>query len=291
MGNYDGPHRWSGLLGGLPEGLRRVRPQGAILLLALVVLMGCAGPLVGGSEPVTLQIAGSTSMRPVLEELAKAYQAIHPDVQFQIRGGGSVLGLQDLRAGKADIAAVSWKAESEPVPSGVQAAPIARDSLVILVHPSNRVPGLTLLQLRALYRGETLDWATLGGLSGEPVVVSREDGSGDREAFESLVMGSDRVTLNALVMPTAPAVADYVARHPAAIGYVSLAQLRDDARGLPVEEVAPTPQQVQAGAYHLSRLLYLYANSFPSTAAREFLDFVLSPAGQAVVGRHHVPLR
>ena len=253
--------------------------------------MGCAGPLAGGSEPVTLRIAGSTSMRPVLEELAGAYQATHPNVQFQIRGGGSVLGLQDLRAGKADIAAVSWKAEGEPVPTSVQAAPIARDGIVVLVHPSNRVPGLTLLQLRALYRGETLDWATLGGPSGEPVVISREDGSGDRQAFESLVMGGDRVTLNALVMPTAQAVVDYVARHPAAVGYVSMAQLRDDARTLPIEEVAPTPQQVQAGAYHLSRLIYFYVNISSSPAVRDFLNFVLSPAGQAVVGRHHVPLR
>jgi len=230
-------------------------------------------------------------MRPVLEELAGAYRVTHPNVQFQIRGGGSVLGLQDLQAGKADIAAVSWKAESEPIPPSVQAAPIARDGLVILVHLSNRVPGLTLLQLRALYRGETLDWATLGGPSGEPVVISREDGSGDRKAFESLVMGGDRVTLNALVMPTAQAVVEYVARHPAAVGYVSMAQLRDDARALLVEEVAPTPQQVQTGAYHLGRLLYLYLHSSPSPASRDFLDFVLSPAGQAVVGRHHVPLR
>jgi phosphate transport system substrate-binding protein len=261
-----------------------------MLLLALLVLMGCAGPLAGGSEPVTLRIAGSTSMSPALEELAGAYQAIHPNVQFQIRGGGSVLGLQDLRAGKADIAAMSWKAESEPVPPGVQAAPVARDGLVILVHPSNRVPGLTLLQLRALYRGETLDWSTLGGPSGEPVVISREDGSGDRKAFEYLVMGGDRVTLNALVMPTAQAVADYVARHPAAVGYISMAQLRDDARSLPIEEVAPTPEQIQTGAYHLGRLIYLYVNSPPLPAVRDFLNFVLSPAGQAVVARHHVPL-
>ena len=291
MGRYRSPSRRSGPPGNLPEGLRRARPQGARLLLALLVLMGCAGPLASGSEPATLRIAGSTSMRPVLEELAGAYQATHPNVQFQIRGGGSVLGLQDLRAGKADIAAVSWKAEGEPVPTSVQAASIARDGLAVLVHPSNRVPGLTLLQLRALYRGETLDWATLGGPSGEPVVISREDGSGDRKAFESLVMGSDRVTLNALVMPTAQAVVDYVARHPAAVGYVSMAQLRDDARALPIEGVAPTPQQVQAGAYHLSRLIYFYVNISPSPAVRDFLDFVLSPAGQAVVGRHHVPLR
>jgi phosphate transport system substrate-binding protein len=257
----------------------------------LLMLIGCAEPLARGSAPVTLRIAGSTSMRPVLEELSAAYHAAHPEVQFQIRGGGSVLGLQELQAGKADIAAVSWKADNEPIPPGVQAAPIARDGLVILVHPSNRVRGLTLLQLRGLYRGETPDWAALGGPSGEPVVISRENGSGDRQAFESLVMGGERVTLNALVMPTAQAMVDYVARHPAAVGYGSMAQLRDDTRALPIEEVAPTPQQIQAGAYHLSRLIYLYVNKPPSPAVGDFLDFVLSPAGQSVVGRQHMSLR
>jgi phosphate transport system substrate-binding protein len=253
--------------------------------------MGCSGSLSTEAEPITLRIAGSTSMRPVLEELAETYQANHPNVQFEIRGGGSTMGLQDLRAGKSDIAAVSWQAEGKPVSSNVLAVPIARDGLLILVHPKNKTLGLTLLQLRALYRGETQDWAALGGPATEPVIVSREDGSGDRKAFESLVMSGDRVTLNALVMPTAQAVVDYVARHQAAVGYVSMAQLRDDVRALPIEEVAAAPEQVQAGVYHLGRLLYLYVNDPPSPAVRDFLDFALSTAGQAIITRHHVAIR
>jgi phosphate transport system substrate-binding protein len=262
-----------------------------MLLLTLLLLTGCASSLMGGSEPVTLRIAGSTSMQPVLEDLAETYHTTYPDVLFDIRGGGSALGLQGLLAGKADIAAVSWQAAGEPDERGVQAVPIARDGLVILVHSSNRIRGLTLLQLRALYRGEALDWAALNGPAGEPVIISREEGSGDRRAFEALVMGDDRVTLNALVMPTAQAVVDYVARHPAAVGYASVAQLRDDVRALPIEEVAPDPEQIRAGTYHLRRLLYLYVNKSPSPDVRDFLDFVASAAGQAIVARHHVPLR
>jgi phosphate transport system substrate-binding protein len=266
--------------------------RGMVLLLALSTLTaGCAGAVRGRSEPVTLRIAGSSSMRPLLEELAQAYGDSDSGTLFEIRGGGSMLGLEDLHNGRTDIAAVSWKAEGEPDPSGVQAAPIARDGIVLIVHPSNRTPGLTLLQLRALYRGETLDWAELGGSTGEPLIISREDGSGDRRAFETLVMGDDRVTLNALVMPTAQAVVDYVARHPAAIGYVSLAQVRDDVRALPIEDVGPTSAAIQAGAYHLGRLLYLYVNTSPPEEVRRFLDFVLSPAGQAIVARHHAALQ
>jgi phosphate transport system substrate-binding protein len=236
-------------------------------------------------------MAGSTSMRPVLEDLAEQYHATHPNVLFDIQGGGSELGLQNLLAGKVDIAAVSWKGGSEPDERGIQAVPIARDGLVILIHPSNRVRGLTLLQLRALYRGEMLDWAALNGPAEEPVIISREAGSGDRQAFEALVMGDDRVTLNARVMPTAQAVADYVARHPAAVGYTSVDQVHDGVRALPIEEIAPDSEQIQAGSYHLGRLLYLYVNESPAPDVRDFLNFVLSPAGQAIVAQHHVVLR
>jgi phosphate transport system substrate-binding protein len=104
-------------------------------------------------------------------------------------------------------------------------------------------------------------------------------------------MGDDRVNLNALIMPTAQAAADYVARHPAAIGYVSLAQVRDDVRVLPIEGIVPTAEQVQADAYHLGRLLYLYVDPSPAGDVRDFLDFVLSPAGQAIVARHHAALQ
>jgi phosphate transport system substrate-binding protein len=230
-------------------------------------------------------------MKPLLEDLTEAYQVAHPNVQFELHFGDSAAGLQDLRAGLADLAAVSWKVEGETVPRNLEAVPIGRDGLAVVVHPTNRTPGLTLLQLRALYRGETLDWSALGGPSVEPVIISREDGSGDRQAFESLVMGDDRVTLNALVMPSASAVVDYVAGHPAAVGYVSLAQLGDDVRAVPIEDVNPSAEAVQGGAYHLGRLLYLYVRNPRPTAERGFLDFVLSPAGQAIVARHHAPLR
>jgi phosphate transport system substrate-binding protein len=269
----------------------RKHPPAAILAAALLVVTGCYGPLGVSSEPVRLRISGSTSMAPLLEDLAQAYETAHLNVQFEVRGGDSATGLQDLRADDTDLAAVSWKDESEPTARGLQVVPIARDGLVIIVHPSNRVSGLTLLQLRALYRGETLDWSVLGGSAAEPVIISREDGSGDRQAFESLVMGADRVTLNALVMPSAAAVVDYVTRHPAAVGYVSLAQTRDNVRSLPIEEVVPTQEQVQAGVYHLNRLLYIYVNNPSSGAVRNFVDFVLSPAGQAIVARHYAPLR
>jgi phosphate transport system substrate-binding protein len=189
------------------------------------------------------------------------------------------------------VAAVSWKPDDEEAPSDLQIIPIARDGLAIIVNPQNTITNVTSLQLRALYRGETLNWGAIGGSGGEPIVISREDGSGSRAAFESLAMGGQRVTLNALVMPSSQAVVDYVASHRNAVGYVSTGIVTDTVRAVPVEAIPPTAETVGSGAYRLGRVLYLYAPQPAPPAVQAFLDFVLSPAGQAIVSRRLTPVR
>ena len=269
---------------------RRFTALFTALVLATLV-GGCTNVAQVGAPPITLRIAGSSAMKPALLELTDAYTQSHPNVTFVITGSGSQFGVAAVRAGQAEIAAVSWASDAQAAAPGYRVTPIARDGLTIITHPRNPISGLTLLQLRALYKGEVLDWAALDGAPGEPIIISREDGSGDREAFETLVMGGERVSLSALVLPTAEAVAAYVAEHPAAIGYVSMAQQGDAVNVLPVEGLAPTAESVRSGAYHLSRLLYLFAPNRAAPQTRAFMDFVLSPAGQAIIARHHVTLR
>jgi phosphate transport system substrate-binding protein len=270
---------------------RNAQPLMLVVVLFAATLMGCAGTDPVGPSAATLRVSGSSSMKPLLNDLAQAYQRAHPNVSFEIHAGGSAAGVSELQNAETDLAAVSWKAETDEMPAGFQAVPIARDALALIVHPSNPVPALTILQLRRIYRGEILDWAALGGRTGEPIVISREDGSGDRASFEALVMGGDQATPSALVMPGAQAAVDYVAGHRDAIAYVSMALLNDQVKAVPVEDVAPAPASVRSGAYHLGRLLYLYTPKPAPPLTRSFIDFVLSPAGQAVVAKHHVPLR
>lgn len=276
---------------------RRQRRAARIAVLSLLagllaaLLPGCAGQPTAEPPPISLRVAGSTSLEPVLEALAEAYQAQHPNVLVDVRGGGSMVGLEALRQGQADLAAVSWQPVADRRTDGMQAVPIARDGIALVVHPRNTIPGLTLLQTRALFRGETPDWAALGGAGAETSIVSREDGSGTRMAFEALAMGDERVTLNALVMPTSQAVVDYVASHRGAVGYVTTGALTDSVRAVPVEDVAPAAAAVRAGAYSLGRVLYLYAPDPAPPAAAAFLDFVLGPAGQAIVAQHLTPIR
>jgi phosphate transport system substrate-binding protein len=263
---------------------------GALIAICLL-LSACGAPQTNTPVPTTLRIAGSTSLKPTLSELAAAYQAGHPQTVVEVLGGGTAIGIQELRGKEIDLAAVSWKEESAKLPDDLQVIPIARDGLAIIVNPQNTITNVTSLQLRALYRGETLDWGAIGGSGGEPVMISREDGSGSRMAFESLAMDGDRVTLNALVMPTSQAVVDYVATHRNAVGYVSTGVLTDTVRAVPLEDIPPTTATVRAGEYRLGRVLYLYAPQPATPEIQAFLDFVLSPAGQAIVSRRLVPMR
>ena len=105
--------------------------------------------------------------------------------------------------------------------------PIGLDGLAVVVHPSNNIAGLSLVQLRDIFAGRLLDWQALGSDAGEILLVSREDGSGSRILFETRVMSDERVALTAVVMPTSQDVVDYVAKNPHAIGYVSRAEVAE----------------------------------------------------------------
>lgn len=256
-----------------------------------VALVACAAGEQPAVTPVTIRIAGSTSMAPALRELADAYRQRRPNVRFELLGNGSDAGLAELKAGRVEIAAVSWQDEDGATPEGLVVTPFARDGIGVIVHPANRSAGLTLNQVRRLYRGEILSWQALGGLAEEPMVISREAGSGTRRAFEAIVMAGEPVTLNAVVLPNSQAVVEQVARRPGAIGYVSMAVFTDTVHVVPIEDLLPTPANVRSGAYHLTRTLYLYSRSGTDPEVRRFLDFVVSPEGQRTIGRYHVALR
>ena len=230
-------------------------------------------------------------MAPMLADLAGEFQKQNPNVVVTIRGGGTAGGLNDLRSGRIDLAGVSWADEGQPLPGGLQLTPLARDAIAIIVHPTNPITNLTSLQLRALYRGETLDWAALGGTTGEPAIISREEGSGTRAAFEALVMREDKVTLNARVMPTSKTVVAHVASEPLSIGYVTLAEVDDRVRVVPVEGTAPTLAAAGAGELMLTRMLYLAAPAQPSQAATAFLAFATSKQAQPLIAHRYLPVR
>lgn len=301
----------------------RLRPAtitATILVGLALVAAGCVPSSTAPATPVTIRIGGATSMRPVLQALTAEFSRRQPGVVFDLAGGDSGLAEQQVREGRLVLGASSLiPEEEEEAAVGAQArgattplvrTPIGIDGIAVVVHPSNPTPSLTLQQLHDLYNGQVIDWVELTGKSSEVVLVSREDGSGTRHAFDAAVMKDEAVALTAVVMPTSQDVVDFVGSHPSAIGYVSRAyvlpalaaagQATIEAGGvgeaapvrvLPVDGITPTAELVADQTYALVQPLYLLSKSAPAGLARGFVDFVLSPAGQAIVARYHVPVR
>ena len=240
-------------------------------------------------QPIYLKAAGSTTMLPLVEELADAFHERQALVTIDVNGGGSALGQELAATGQADLGLTSWLAQGAP--EGLQATAIARDGIALILHPTNPITGLTLLQARDLFSGRAIDWAQVGGQPGLVQAVSREDGSGTRAAFEALVMGGERVTPTALVMPNSQAVVDYVAGDPLAIGYVSMGYLNGQVRVVAVEGLRPTPENVSRGEYHLTRELVILSRPEAPPQVKAFVEFALSPAGQALVAQRYGRVR
>jgi phosphate transport system substrate-binding protein len=257
--------------------------------MALALLASCAQPqLATPPAPVVLHLAGSTSMQPLLRDLAAAYSVRYPYVSFDFAAMDSTAGLEALRRGNADLALVSRELQPDEESDALTSKSllaytgIAEDAIAIIVNEKSPLRALSLYELRKVFAGQTSTWDELGG-SGAISVVSREDGSATRVVFEERVMQGRAVTPTAMVMPGSQAVRDYVAAHEGAIGYVSIGYLGPSVAALAIEGVQPKRETTEDGSYPLTRPFLLV--SLPQ-AAREvaaFLQFARSPSGQAIV--------
>ena len=260
------------------------------LLVLLVVLAACETPraLIPTPTPLppsatlqVMEVACPESLVPLMMALASAYQRENSAVQIVVLPRADTLALGALLDGDVDIAALAWWPET--LPETVWLAPFARDGLAIVVHPRNGLSGVTLEQLRQLFRGQVEDWELWGGLPGAPQIISREDASGEYGIFQRKVMGDARVALTALLAPTSDAVLQSVGNDPLAVGYVSTAWLDGRVRAVTIDGIPPAPETMAAGLYPLYRDLTFASLGDPQGAARGFVQWVLGPEGQNIV--------
>jgi phosphate transport system substrate-binding protein len=160
---------------------------------------------------------------------------------------------------------------------------IARDGLALIVNPKNTLTSLTLAQVRDIYAGTITNWNQVGVAGGKIHVVAREDGSGTRAAFESMIMGKTFITDRAIIQDSNGAVRQVVADDPFAVGFISLGLVNSAVKALELDGVAATRDNVVNGSYGLSRPFLFVAHSEPVGQARQFVDFVLSDAGRKIL--------
>jgi len=263
-----------------------------MLLLAVTtrLLTSCAQPqLATPHAPVVLHLSGSTSMQPLMRNLAAAYSERYSYVSFDVAAMGSTAGLEELRRGNADLALVSRQLapeEESDAQTGKRLlayTPIAQDAIAVIVNEKNPLRELSEHELRKVFTAQVTGWSELGSAAGDVTVVSREDGSATREVFEELMMNGRTVTTMALIMPGSQAVTDYVATHEGAIGYVSIGYLGPGVAALALESVRPERETVENGTYAIRRPFLLVSAAEPNQEVSAFLEFARSPAGQSIV--------
>lgn len=237
------------------------------LLIALLTACASSGP--------TLRIAGSTSVQPLAEVLAESYRSSGGG-RVSVQGGGSTAGVQAVLNGIADLGALSRKLAAEESAQGLVEHIIARDLLIIVVHPENPLTNISREQLRRLFGGAVTDWRDLGGTPSPIHLVSREAGSGSREAFRSLV---GPVSPRALIQNSAGAIRVAVMADPSAVGYVSLGVARlGGIKALSVDGVGP-----DRPGYPLVRPISFVTKGPPAGTAAAFLRFARSPDGRRLI--------
>ncbi len=259
-----------------------------ILVIAfawLVVWGSLAGLLVGCGHKKSSKnicIAGSTSVQPFAEKLAEEYMHEHPQVRIDIQGGGSSAGILAAQQGAADLGASSRElAEGE---KDLMEIPIAYDGIAIIVNKKNPLDNLNLEQIRQIFQAKITDWRAFGLQPHSIHVITREEGSGTRNAFEELVMGEHaEISPVALVQDSNGSVREIVANDPYAIGYISMGLVDPRVKALAVDGVPPTRKTVKSGKYKLVRRFLLVAKSLAPGPCQNFVNYILSPEGQSLL--------
>jgi phosphate transport system substrate-binding protein len=234
-----------------------------------------------------ISVAGSTTVQPVAEALAEVFTAQNPDVQIDVQGGGSSVGVKSAGEGTVDIGAASREVKESELADfpNLVIHTIARDGIAIVVNPDVVVDGLTTDEVRGIFAGEVTNWSEVGGPDAAITVISREEGSGTRGAFEEMVMGKDGPAIvdTALLFPSNGAVRTAVSTTPDSIAFLSFGYLDESVKALAVDGVEATVENALSGEYPVVRPLNMLTDGEPGGMVKEFLDFVLSDEGQALV--------
>lgn len=230
-----------------------------------------------------ITIAGSTSIQPFADQWAEVFMSRFPGTLVNVQGGGSSAGIQAALTGAAQIGMSSRELKLEE--KVLQEFIVAWDGLVIIVHPSNPVDVLSVEQVRRIFAGQIISWKEVGGPDRHIHVVTREEGSGTRGAFQEMVMGKERITKKSIVQDSNGTVREVVAADPYAIGYISLGLLEKRVKAIKLDGIEPCLENIINRNYRLVRPFILVTNGPPSGEAQEFIQFILSSEGQELIQR------
>ena len=260
----------------------------AVMMMGLS-LTGCSGNKENGGQgeleaETTISISGSTSVGPLMLKIQEKYEAANEGVTLEVQENGSGAGIKDVINGVSEIGMSSRELKSEEA-SQVDSTVIAHDGIALLVNPANKVENVSLEEIKDIYTGKITNWKELGGTDAPIVVISREEGSGTRDAFQEIVgYKSEELIKDASIADGSGAVKTAVAGNENAIGFASFEYVDSSVAALKVNGVEAEADNVKAGQYQLSRPFLLVTKKDSLTeAGTALIDYVLSKEGQEIV--------
>ena len=232
----------------------------------------------------TVSTDGSTSMEKVIGALGEAFMQANPDVTFTYNPTGSGSGIKAVQEGRCDIGLSSRALKDEEKAAGLTETILAYDGIAVIANPANKVDDLTIAQIADIYTGKITNWSEVGGEDAEIVLIGREAGSGTRSGFEEIVGVVDACSYRQELSSTGDVITT-VAQNPGAIGYASLASVKDTVKAVKVEGVTPSEQSVKDGSYAIQRpfVLATAADKELGAAAQCFFDYVTSGEANDII--------
>ncbi len=265
---------------------------------AIAMAIAVTLSLTGSAFANNLVLNGSTTVLPIAQSAAEKFMEANPGISVTVSGGGSGNGIKAIIDGTTDVANSSRFIKDSEVKAAVEKGTypvpfaVAMDALIPVVHPSNPIKDISIEQLRKVYTGEFTNWKELGGEDAKIAVVGRDTSSGTYEVWDEKVMNKERVTPRALVVASNGAMVQTVAKNKLALGYIGVGYINDSIKTLSVEGIEGNMRTVLDGEFPVSRYLYMFTRGWPEGNALKFINFVLSDAGQEIVGKTgYIPLR
>lgn len=250
-------------------------------LLTVVVLAICM--LVGCAPKETVSTDGSTSMNKVIGALGEAFEA-DTGITVSYNATGSGAGIQAVFEGRCDIGLSSRRLKDEEKAKGLEETILAYDGIAIIVNSQNPVNGLDLETIAKIYTGEITNWKEVGGNDRQIVLIGREAGSGTRDGFESITGTEGKCKYRQELTSTGDVITS-VASNADAIGYASLASVKNTVKAVTVDGVVPSEETVKNGTYVVQRPFVLVTKKGVklSDSAQKFFDYATSEAANEII--------
>ena len=267
--------------------MKKIITMMMVAVMAFAMLAGCGNTqttdLNVKANSTSVSTDGSTAIEKVIGALGEAFQN-DTGISFTYNPTGSGSGIQAVSEGRCDIGLSSRDLKDEEKASGLTGQVLAYDGIAIIVNPENSVEDLSVETIAKIYTGEITNWSEVGGNDAEIVLIGREAGSGTRDGFESITGTEDACKYRQELTSTGDVITT-VSQNPDAIGYASVASVKDTVKAVTVDGVAPTETTIKDGSYVVQRpfVLVTKTDTNLSEAAQKFFDYMTSADANEII--------